>query len=265
MKLGVFDSGMGGLVIAKAIHDQIPDIDMVYFGDTLHVPYGNRSFETICEYTRQGIEFLFSRDCNLVVIACNTASAFALRKLQDGYLLKYRPEKNILGVVVPTLETALETGCNRLGLIGTNYTVRSNVYGDELRKLRPNLEIIQQATPLLAPLIENDGYRWAKPILQDYLRPLMEKNIEALILACTHYPFLKKEIREIVGPDVSIISQDDIIPAKLAEYLRRHPEYSSKISRNGTAEFYVSDLSDSYRSAAETFYGRPLQIEKIAA
>lgn len=262
MKLGIFDSGLGGLLIAKSIRDRMPDLDMVYFGDTLHVPYGNRSFEAIYEYTRQGMEFLFSRDCSLIVIACNTASAFALRKLQQQFLPKHHKGKNILGVVVPTLETAVEYGCERLGLIGTNYTVRSGIYPDELAKLKPSIQMTQNATPLLVPLVENDGLRWAGPILDHYLTPLKEKNVEALILACTHYPFLKEQIRDVIGPDVKILSQDDVIPAKLEDYLNRHPEY--KIGNHGKSEFYVSDLSESYRKTAESFYGEPLKIEKVS-
>lgn len=261
MKLGIFDSGLGGLLIAKAIRDEMPDLDCVYFGDTANMPYGSRSQDVIFNHTVAGIEFLFAQDCDLVIIACNTASAFALRKIQQEYLPGRHKGRNVLGVVVPTLEEAVEEGFKNIGLIATSYTVGTNIYGIELKKIRPDIKLSQNAAPLLVPLIENDGLRWAKPILEHYLRPLLDKNIEALILACTHYPFLKKEIQDIIG-DIKILSQDEIIPTKLKDYLARHPEY--KISRGGTCEFYVSDLTSSYRKAAEDFYGAQLDIKKAA-
>mgnify|MGYP003391863807 CR=1 FL=1 len=263
MKLGIFDSGLGGLVIAKAIHEEMPDLDFVYFGDTIHIPYGNRSQDVIYDYTVQGIEFLFSQGCNLVVLACNTASAFALRKVQQEYLPLHHQGKgrNVLGVVVPTLEEAVEEGFTNIGLIATAYTVGTDIYGIELKKIRPDIQLHQNAAPLLVPLVENDGLQWAPPILEHYLRPLLDKKIEALVLACTHYPFLKSQIQNIAGP-VKLLSQDEIIPRKLRDYLERHAEY--KLSRQGSSVFYVSDLTSSYQKAAEDFYGSKLTIEKVS-
>lgn len=262
MKLGIFDSGLGGLVITKAVRDYLPDLDILYFGDTLRLPYGNRSADVIYDYTQQAMQYMFDQDCTLIVIACNTGSVSALRRLQQEWLPKhYNKERNILGVVVPTLETAIEHGYKRLGLIATNFTIRSNAYETELRKIDPSITMVQRSTPLLVPLIENDGLQWADPILRHYLEPMIEEGIECLILGCTHYPFLKTQIRSILGNKIELLSQDEIIPRKLADYLQRHPEYNSRISRSGKIQFIVSDLNDNYRKSAEAIYGAHIPIE----
>ncbi|MGQ0527489.1 MAG: glutamate racemase [Alphaproteobacteria bacterium] len=261
MKLGIFDSGLGGLAITKSIRDALPDIDIIYFGDTLHLPYGNRSEDTIYLYTQRCMEYLFQQDCKLIIIACNTASASALRRLQQEWLPKNHPDRNIIGVIVPTLEAALDAGCKKIGLIATNHTITSDVYTQELGKIDPSIQMIGKATPLLVPLIENDGMKWAPGVLEDYLQPLLEQKIECLILGCTHYVCLK----DILGPlmnGVKILSQDDIIPQKLAYYLTRHPEYSDAISRNACIEFRVSDVTDNYCNAARAIYGADIQINK---
>lgn len=265
MKLGIFDSGLGGLLIAKSIREHLPDIDIVYFGDTLHLPYGNRSKETIYEYSKRGVEFLFAQGCNLIITACNTISASALRKLQQEYLpTSQYSNRRILGVVVPTLECARDDGYKRLGLIATDYTVHSNVYEDELQKLEPDIKIFQAHTPLLVPLIEHEGMPWVSSVLDHYLRPLLSNDIECLILGCTHYPFLKDEIRSIIGEDIALITQDEIVPQKLKEYLGRHPEISEKITHQARAEFLVSDITESYKQTAYKIYGDVIEIEHIS-
>lgn len=262
MKLGIFDSGLGGLVIARAVRDVMPDIDILYYGDTLHVPYGNRSREAIYEYTRRSMSWMFDQGCALIVVACNTASATALRRMQQTWLphIDFDTPHNIIGIVVPTLETAIERGHHNLGLIGTNYLVGSNVYPDELSKINSNIILHQISTPLLVPLIENQGERWVSDILGHYLEPLLERDIECLMLGCTHYPAVKNEVRAIIGHDIDLISQDEIIPAKLSDYLDRHPEYKEQIGFNGNAEFYVSDLTDSYKAAARRIFGDNIEI-----
>lgn len=261
MKLGVFDSGLGGLLIGKAIHERLPDLDMIYCGDTLHLPYGNRSQEAIYQYTRNAMDFLFRQDCALIVVACNTASAAALRRLQQEWLPHAYPDRRILGVVVPTLEAAIDSGCRSIGLLATNYIVRSNVYGEELKKLNPAIALHPLAAPLLVPLIENDGMEWVQPALKRYLQAVEGKALDSLILGCTHYPLLKAEIQTLL-PGVRLISQDEIIPPKLEDYLNRHPEISARVSRGGELRIVVSDITDSYRLAAERLYGRPLTLEK---
>lgn len=262
MKLGIFDSGLGGVLMTKALHQRFPHIDMFYYGDTLHMPYGNRSEDAIYEYTHSAMEYMFSQDCVLIILACNTASATALRRLQQEYLPRHYPDRNILGVVVPTLETALELGHKKIGMIGTNYTVRSGVYEQELGKLNPDIKLYAKETPLLVPLIEHNGEKWVKDVLKDYLKPLTEKGIESLMLGCTHYSFLEKEIRELLGPEICLVCQDEMIPDKLEDYLGRHPEYSEKISQGGHCDFVVSDLTENYIQAAHRIYGRDIVINK---
>lgn len=261
MKLGIFDSGLGGLVITKTVRDLLSDLDILYFGDTLRLPYGNRSADVIYNYTQQAMQYMFDQDCALVIIACNTGSVSALRRLQQEWLPKHYKDRNILGVVVPTLETAIERGYKRLGLIATNFTICSNAYETELQKIDSSIRMVQRATPLLVPLIENDGLQWADAILRHYLDPMIEEGIECLILGCTHYPFLKAQIKNILGNSIELLSQDEIIPQKLADYLNRHPEYSSRIARSGRIQFIVSDLNDNYRKSAEAIYGSHIPIE----
>ena len=215
-------------------------------------------------YTRDAMDYMFKRDCQLIIIACNTASASALRKLQQEWLPKAWPGRNILGVIVPTLETAIERGYKRLGVIATNYSIKANIYEQELKKLNPKIEIIPKATPLLVPLIENDGMKWADGVLRDYLEPMLEQNIECLVLGCTHYIFLKDRIRKIMGENCDLLSQDEIIPAKLEEYLARHQEYASIIGRTGKTEIEVSDLTESYVNAARIIYGKNIYVRKVA-
>lgn len=262
MKLGIFDSGLGGLLITKAIQDHMLDLDIIYLGDTLRVPYGNRSDDAIYRFSKRAMEFLFEQDCSLVVTACNTVSARSLRRLQQEFLPSQYPDRNIIGVVVPTLEAAIDHGYKSLGVIGTNSTIQSKIYSDELQKIAPDLNITQQATPLLVPLIEHEGQQWSKDILEHYLAPIKEAGSECVILGCTHYPFLKQEIQSVLGSDVKLLSQDEIIPAKLKDYLERHPEYNEQIARNGNVQFLVSDYTPSYHATAERIYGSALTIEQ---
>ena len=263
MKLGIFDSGLGGLLITKAVQEKMPDLDIVYFGDTLRLPYGNRSDEAIYRFTKRAIDFLFAQDCSLIVIACNTASATALRRLQQEYLPGAYPGRNVLGVIVPTLEVAIDKGFKNLGLIATNYTVHSDVFREELAKISPDITFTQRATPLLVPLIENGGEQWVEDVLAHYLEPFKVAGVECLLLGCTHYSFLRKQIQSIMGDDVALLCQDEIVPVKLEGYLSHHPEYSDKISRNGAAQFYVSEYTEHYSAAAQTIYGAPIKIEEV--
>ena len=194
-------------------------------------------------------------------MACNTASASALRKLQQGYLKARYPERRILGVVVPTIETALERGYERIGLIGTNYTVSSNVFEEELKKINPAIKIYQTATPLLVPLIEYDGREWTGMVLDRYMAPMLEQGIEALILSCTHYGVLKEEIEVRYG--IPVIAQNEIIPAKLEDYLQRHPEIDGPITREGRFMLQVTDLTDNYSRAAQALCGQDVLLEKV--
>ena len=263
MKLGVFDSGLGGLLIARAIRSALPDIDMIYLGDTLHVPYGKRSPKAVYDFTKRSVEFLFEQDCNLIIIACNTASASALRQLQQIYLPKSWPDRRILGVVVPTLECAVEEGLKNIGILGTSNIISGGIYKQELSKIDPDVEIHQQAAPLLVPLIEEGGIKYAHDILTDYIAPLQAKGVDSIILGCTHYPYLKNFIAGIAGEDIKILSQDDIIPKKLKDYLRRHPEIADKIGRSGESDFFVTDITDNYRQSAVDMMGGRVDLKLV--
>ncbi len=263
MRLGIFDSGMGGLLIARSVLEQIPNINMTYLGDTLHVPYGARSTEAIYHYTECAIDFLFSeQDCELIVIACNTASAAALRKIQQDYLPKKYPNRRVLGVVVPTLEAAAAAQIKKIGLIATKYTLASGIYQDELFKIDPRIELVTNAAPLLVPLIENNGEPWLYDILQTYIEPLRRQNIDGLILGCTHYSYVRDLAQNILGPNIPILAQTEIIPAKLDLYLKRHPEIADRISRDGNRRFFLTEVTDSYAQMSERIYGQAIDFQK---
>jgi glutamate racemase len=262
MKIGVFDSGIGGLIISHALSDRLPEYDYMYFGDTARAPYGNRSQETIYEYSRQAVAFLFQQDCSLVIIACNTASAEALRRLQQEWLPSHFPDRNILGVLIPAAESAVSKTHGHIGVLATASTVESKAFEREIHKLRPEMRITQQAAPLLVPLIENDGQRFASPIIEAYVAPLRDTGIDTLVLGCTHYPLLKNEIQAAL-PEVTLICQDETIPASLANYLERHPERQATLSQNGGRRFCVTDLTRSVQQAARMLYGQDVQFEVL--
>lgn len=263
MTIGIFDSGLGGLVMTRAFRAALPQHDFLYLGDTLHVPYGPRSAQAIYEFTLQAVEYLFAQDCPLVVIACNTASANALRRLQQEYLPKKYPDRRILGVIVPTIEAALATGHKRIGLIGTAFTVNSGTYPDELNKIDPAIKIFGKATPLLVPLVENNGIKYAEPILKDYLQPLLDEKIDSLILGCTHYPLFKPLLGNILPKGVDIISQDDVVPPKLVDYLKRHADMEVRLNKNGIQRTLLTDVTKTYQTIADELMGKTTPLEKV--
>ncbi len=252
MKIGIFDSGLGGLIITRAISRMMPEYDYVYLGDTKRVPYGNKSPEAVFEFTREAVDYLFRKeDCAVVVIACNTASARALRQIQQEYLparnasrneaggLKNFKNRKVLGVLIPAAEVA--SNYKRTGVLATLGTVASNAWTVEIQKLNRKTKVFQNPAPMLVPLIEEGENALAKSFLLKYLKPLIRKKIDALVLGCTHYPILKKEIKKITGKNVKIISQDEIIPEKLKEYLAQHPEITEKLSKNKSMKILVTD------------------------
>lgn len=260
MKIGVFDSGLGGLAIAQSIISRLPQYDYIYLGDTKRVPYGNRSQETIHEFLSEALSYLFEQDCQLIILACNTASAEALRKSQQEYLPVHYPDRRVLGVLIPAAEAAVDVpNVASVGLIATASTVESRSYERELRRLRPEITVVSKAAPLLVPLVENDGFQYVKPILQDYLREL--GGVQVLILGCTHYCLLKDQVRELVS--VPVISQDEVVPGKLASYLERHPEIESKLSRTGARSYRVTDVTPSYRTLATRLGGSEIELELV--
>ncbi len=264
MLLGVFDSGLGGLMICKAIEEHLPDIDILYYGDTLHVPYGSRSPQAIETYTRNAMDYMFEQGCSLIVMACNTASALCLRRLQQEYLPTRWPGRNIIGVVVPTLEEMVERGYRNPAMIATKAIVHSHIYEEELKKIDSNIQLCALETPLLVPLLENGGDRWLDDVLKEYVSALDLNKIDSLILGCTHYVAIKQKVRNLLGDRIPILSQDEIIPAKLKNYLKAHPEYSDPITRGGRVQYQVSDLSSHYEQAAQKLYGRQIDIKAVS-
>ena len=265
MKIGVFDSGLGGLIVARAIHQALPEYDYVYLGDTKRVPYGNRSHEAIFEFTKQGVDYLFRKgNCAIIIIACNTASARALRRIQKEYLPKNFPNRKVLGVLIPAAEEAAKF--NRIGVLGTLGTVSSGTFPKEIKKMlarrsfseggNKQAKIFQNPTPMLVPLAEEGETENALPFIKKYLRPFANKKLDALVLGCTHYPLFKKEIRKILGKNIKVISQDEIIPKKLKNYLEKHPEVSKRLSKNETAKILVTDLTQSVNQLSKKWFGK---------
>ncbi len=259
--IGVFDSGLGGLTILKYFLKNLPNYNYIYLGDNARLPYGEKSPETIYEYTREAVEFLFQKGCNLIIIACNTASAQALRRLQQEYLPAKYPHRRILGVIRPLAENiANHKNLKAVGVIGTKATINSNAYKSELEKLNPQLRVEQQQTPLLVPLIE-EGWA-AKPetkmILKKYLRPLKAKQISALILGCTHYSFLYPDIKRILGSRLDVPQPGEIVSASLANYLTKHPELKLTPVSKARCEYYTTDNPDAFKNLGEKFLGQKI-------
>jgi glutamate racemase len=257
--IGVFDSGLGGLSVLKNFLSDVPGYSYIYLGDNARVPYGNKSAETIYQYTVQAVDFLFKEGCRLVIIACNTASAQALRRLQQEWLIKNYPNRRVLGVIKPLAEKAATSNYKRIGVIGTKATINSEAYPKEIKELNKNIKVYSQAAPLLVPLIE-DG-RLNKPetkiILKSYLLPLKRKKIDSLILACTHYPYLEKMIRNELGKEVVVPDTGKIIAASLKDYLKRHPELKIKKGKTNCV-FYTTDTPDYFREMAQIFLAKKI-------
>ncbi|MEQ1561101.1 MAG: glutamate racemase [Nitrospira sp.] len=265
VSIGVFDSGFGGINILRSMVKKLPDYNYVYLGDTARVPYGSRTDETIYEFTRQGMDFLFSQGCEVIVIACNTASATALRKIQQEYLPKKHPNKKVLGVLIPAVESAgLETKNNRVGVIATETTVRSNAFKIELNKINSKIKVFQKACPLLVPIVESgeEKSKTTETILRNYLTPLLAKGIDTLVLGCTHYGILEKTIKKIVGPKVHVVSGAKIVPEKLKLYLKNHAEIEIKISKESSVEFYSTDLNNGFERLGGKFFGSKIKANK---
>ncbi|OGI99701.1 glutamate racemase [Candidatus Nomurabacteria bacterium RIFCSPLOWO2_02_FULL_40_10] len=265
MKIGIFDSGLGGLIIARAIRKAMPEYDYVYFGDTKRLPYGNKSHEAVFEFTKEAVDYLFRKEnCAIVIIACNTASARALRQIQNtpslilplgkGEMPKAEGARKVLGVLIPAAEEASQY--KRVGILATLGTVASDTFPIEIKKISKKTKVFQNPAPMLVPLIEEGENTLAKPFLVKYLRPFANKKLDALVLGCTHYPILKKEIKKIVPKNIKVISQDEIIPKKLKEYLERHIEISSKLSRNRNMKILVTDKTQNMDYLVKKWFGK---------
>ncbi|MFA5188494.1 MAG: glutamate racemase [Patescibacteria group bacterium] len=265
MKIGIFDSGLGGLIILNEIIKKLPQYDYIYLGDNARTPYGNRSQDVIYKFTEQAVDFLFKQDCELIIIACNTASAKALRKIQQQWLPLNYLDRRVLGVIRPVVETAVAFAKNKIGVIGTKATVNSQAYIREIEKSNPQLEVIQQACPLLVPLIEEGWEKRpeTKKILRSYLKPLKFSQVDTLILGCTHYPILFKEIQGIMGKKTKVLNSGQIVADSLADYLSRHPEIENKLEKNSQYKFLVTDFAEHYQELGEKWFGKGIEFEKV--
>lgn len=264
--IGVFDSGYGGLTVLKEIIAQLPEYDYIYLGDNARSPYGNRSFDSVYQYTLQCVNWFFEQGCSLVILACNTASAKALRTIQQNDLPKMAPDKRVLGVIRPTTEMIGNYSLTKeVGILATNGTVVSNSYPVEIAKFFPDIKVYQEACPMWVPLVENNEYdsKGADYFIKKNLQNIFEKGttIDVLLLACTHYPILKEKIEEHLPIGVKLVSQGEIVAQSLQYYLERHPEMEAKCSKNGKRLFYTTDSTEDFDNHATTFLGEPVQSQ----
>ena len=276
MKIGVFDSGLGGLLVFKGLIKKLPRYDFVYLGDLKRLPYGNRRDETIYEFAKEATDYLFKKeDCQIIIFACNTASARALRRIQQEYLPKNFEDRRVLGVIIPTAEEAVQEtksekrktknikNDKKIGVLATMATVNSGTYKREILKLDPGAKVFEKSAPSLVTLIEKGETKFIEPILREYLKPLLLKKIDTLILGCTHYPIIKNIVSKIVGKKTKIISQDEIIPQKLIDYLKGHPEIENKLKKKGVRKILVTELTDEFQKTAKRWLGKDVDPKVI--
>ncbi len=267
--IGVFDSGYGGLTILSKIRELLPSYDYLYLGDNARAPYGSRSFEVVYEFTLQAVRRLFELGCPLVILACNTASAKALRSIQQNDLPFLDPTRRVLGVIRPTVECIGDiTRTRHVGLLATAGTVRSLSYPLEIRKLFPDIQVSGVPCPLWVPLVENNEFNseGADFFVRKYIENLLEKDpaIDTFILGCTHYPLLIHKIRQFTPAHIRLVSQGELVSESLKNYLHRHPEMDVRCSKNGRYEFLTTESVEKFRESASIFLKEEnLQVRSI--
>jgi len=267
--IGVFDSGIGGLTVLKELIMSLPQYHYVYLGDNARNPYGGRSDETVYEYTRQAVDFLFNkRKCEIVILACNTASAKALRRLQQEYLpTQNSPTKRILGVLIPTAQMAMESSkSKKIGVLATRGTVESNSFKIELKKVNGSANVFQHSAPLLVPLIEENwiGKPETNRILKKYLKPFKAYNIDSLILGCTHYPLLEKDVKRILGNKIKLVSSGKSASIKFMDYLTRHSEIENLLLKDSQVEYLTTDDPNRFKEISKHIFHKKIQnVEKV--
>ncbi|MDP4209016.1 MAG: glutamate racemase [Bacteroidota bacterium] len=266
--IGVFDSGYGGLSVLTEIVNTLPEYDYVYLGDNARTPYGTRSFDVVYQFTLESVKKLFSMGCELVILACNTASAKALRSIQQRDLPGIDPCRRVLGVIRPSIEVIGHyTQTNKIGILGTPGTVISNSYPLEIKKLFPDVDVFQQACPMWVPLVENNEHLnpGADYFVKLYIDALLQQNeqIDTVILGCTHYPLLATKIRQYLPEKIQMISQGPIVAESLKDYLYRHPEMDVRCSKNGTRNFYTTDSTEIFDRQASIFFGSEVRSQHL--
>lgn len=266
--IGIFDSGFGGLTVFKSIAEQLPTYNYIYLGDNARSPYGDHSFETVYQYTLECVEWLFAQGCPLVILACNTASAKALRSIQQLDLPKKYPSNRVLGVIRPTAEVIGSMSDSKsIGVLGTRGTIRSESYLIEINKFFPEVNVYQQSCPMWVPLIENGEHEseGADYFVKKYLNDLLGQSneIDTVLLACTHYPLLVPKIKEHLDPSISIIAQGDIVAASLVDYLERHPEMDTRLGQQAQQSFYTTGDAEAFDQHASVFLERSISATKV--
>lgn len=266
--IGIFDSGYGGLTILEGIRRLMPEPDYLYLGDNARAPYGTRSFEVVYQFTLQAVRRLFAEGCHLVVLGCNTASAKALRTIQENDLPAIDPNRRVLGIIRPTVEAlGSVTRTGHIGVFGTPGTIRSGSYEMEVAKLYPTFKVTGQECPMWVPLVENreaDG-PGADYFVQKYIYSLLNRDprIDTALLGCTHYPLLIHKIRKNVPANVSVVTQGDIVARSLRDYLLRHPEMDAKVSRGGTCRYLTTESASKFSEMGSLFLSKHIDAESI--
>jgi len=266
--IGIFDSGYGGLTILDSIIRKLPEYTYLYLGDNARAPYGTRSFDIVYNFTLDAVRYLFGQGCHLVILACNTASAKALRSIQQYNLPEIGPDRRVLGVIRPTVECLpSRTASGHVAVLATPGTIQSHSYRMELEKTAPHVRLTEKACPMWVPLVENseadgDG---ADYFVRKYVGEVLQEDprIDAMVLACTHYPLLLPKIRRYVPENVRIICQGDIVAESLADYLRRHPEMAAKCSCKGEVRYLTTENTEKFDRLASMFMQAPVHAVKI--
>ena len=266
--IGVFDSGYGGLTILDKIREVLPEYDYIYLGDNARAPYGTRSFEVVYEFTRQAVSKLFDMGCHLVILACNTASAKALRSIQMNDLPNIDPARRVLGVIRPTVECIGNVTQNQhIGILATAGTVKSESYPLEIHKLFPDIRVSGVACPMWVSLVENNESQneGTDYFIRKYIDQLLTKDpqIDTVILGCTHFPILLPKIRQYIPEHISVISQGEYVAQSLKDYLRRHPEMDAKCTKNGNCSFYTTEAEEKFTESASTFLQQQIRVKHI--
>ena len=267
--IGIFDSGYGGLSILNKIRKLLPQYDYLYVGDNARAPYGNRSFEVVYEFTLQAVQWLFKQNCNLVILACNTASSKALRTIQQKDLPQIDPQRRVLGIIHPTVECIeKKTQTRHIGILGTSGTITSDSYPIEIRKLFSDIIVESEACPMWVPLVENDEYNkpGADYFVKQHIDNILAKDplIDTIILACTHYHLLKKKIRAFLPDSIKIVAQGKLVAKSLENYLHRHPEIETRCSKNSTCLYYTTESKDKFEIMASRFLKEKIEVERIS-
>lgn len=267
--IGIFDSGYGGLTILRCIRQLMPQYDYLYLGDNARTPYGTRSFEVVYEFTSQCVEKLFEMGCHLIIIACNTASAKALKSIQVNDIPQLDEHRRVLGIIRPTVESLGDiTRTRHIGILATPGTIKSMSYPMEIHKLFPDIRVTGEACPIWVPLVETGEYRCEGTdfFIEKHVRALLDKDpkIDTIVLGCTHYPLLLERIRKFVPDNIRIVSQGEYVASSLQDYLFRHPEIDAKCTKNGECRYLTTESTEQFLPSASIFLNESIKAETIS-